>query len=1680
MRSILYLAFLPLAVLFSAHAYTQACAEEGALNELTKYNTYGGVTQSAATVAEASCGDAFKLEVEAVLDGAYNAGFQIKESEGVDDVAGKRWRLSFRYRSDSERPFGFLTNSRLRGTYGDGGDLRYAAGAFTATTDWQTYTVDVTSQRQPGDTDYHFYMLWALGESTVPLYIDDIVLEERMPSHTVPATFYVRPDGDDTNDGRSNTPGGARRTLSASLGDLIAGDTLLIADGTYAENDLKVLGLVSTADRPTVIRSINKWGAKIVNTNQYNVQLQIENSAHVIIDGLEVYSEGTTIATNLTTGIQIFGSNHVAVRNSFVHDCGCGGISGRESDYMTIERNIARDNAKLSEYNCSGISIYQPKQLDDAPGPHIVIRDNVVFENECRQPFAPLGFTTPTDGNGIILDDFNNTQDLDGDGFRNPPFVAETVVENNLAFRNGGGGIKIFEVKNATIRNNTVWHNNYVLEEFTAGLGEIGLQTVNGSMQVYNNIAIKAFGQRGNALFFQPEEGGTLTTRNNIFVGNISVRGTTDRQDDQDISEDRQSYPRFAQLLPADLNGTSFSSIDDFKQYFGLRTDSPALNAGAGNLASMKDLNGVNRPQDGQVDIGSYEGSVAAVGPLTPDLTLNARIESTPEPAAIDGVREGFYTSAQQTLTKPLIGTRVDPADLSASWRAIWDATNLYLTVEVTDDNKQNDSDNSLEDDGVSILLDALNDKSSTLDADDLHLLIGYGNGGTVEDARTGSPTDFSGAIADTPTGYTVEVAIPWSALGGSATDARVLGIEVIVNDDDDGGATLEEQLAWQSIEVGAVSDPSLFGEATLATVAPLPIIGKTANPITVDGSLDDQWGGVTVYDLDIRVKGESKIAGSTDLAADWRSQWDATNLYFFISVTDDVLVDNSDDWYDDDGIEIYIDADNSKNFTYGDRQYQLTVEYGGEDAIEDRKGNLGAGAVSSLTETATGYTVEVAIPWTALGVTPTPGLFLGLDVHAIDDDDEDGPVDSKLTWYAEIDNSYQNPALFGTAYLQPDTDVDPPAPAGRDTIFRVSAPERFSAGETFQVTVDYASSTTRDVYVRLETAGGNYTLRADEARQTVTAGEGTLTFNLTAYGDVPPGEDAYQLQTVITTEGGSWMERLNNLTTTGLDCIASTPLPAPSTTIGEVGTSTTNHNWKTVALDNTYANPVVIMGALGMGGSQPATIRVRNVTPNSFEWRVDEWEYLDEGHAQEPVDYLVVEAGRHTLANGLSLEAGTTSLRTSFKTISYSEDFGQDVSVFASCVTENEAQAVAIRMIEVNSQSFSMRLQEEENGGTGDGNRSHASETVAWLAVTRGSSNGTGVEKTEAGVTTNSVKENLYPLLFTRSYGSDKRFFLQAQTQDGGDAGLLRYLRDEDYASGTGANIFYQEEKSRDDEVKHTTEQAGYLLFDGSGNLLAGKTTPPTTTTLISEYLYEEGLASNWYNYSYGGAATLDDATANSGQLAAAFTSQDNNGALSFYGGTAQPGDSLHSIRFYARSADGNFVSRVNARTDVNTRGPETKITITPTYQEFTLSASQLGNPTQLQRIDWVTPLGKTLYIDDVRLVYERDDRTKSQPGSPTADTSAVAGATSVTVSPNPNNGRFTVSYTSAHNFSGVQFELYDPVGRRVDERRLDLRQGLNTLPYDLPAGKLATGIYLLRASYLGSQLLQSRVVVE
>ena len=167
----------------------------------------------------------------------------------------------------------------------------------------------------------------------------------------------------------------------------------------------------------------------------------------------------------------------------------------------------------------------------------------------------------------------------------------------------------------------------------------------------------------------------------------------------------------------------------------------------------------------------------------------------------------------------------------------------------------------------------------------------------------------------------------------------------------------------------------------------------------------------------------QGTIANPQDLTARWRANWDDQNLYLWVGIVDDNYVKDSKDYWQDDSIEIYIDADASRGESY-DNYNDFHLGFN----LSNNKISSGGTTPKNKLNTikfntrpvANGYQLEIAIPWTTLNIIPTPERTIGFDVQ-INDDDNGNLRDAKISWNAKIDQAWKNPQVFGQLILKDD-----------------------------------------------------------------------------------------------------------------------------------------------------------------------------------------------------------------------------------------------------------------------------------------------------------------------------------------------------------------------------------------------------------------------------------------------------------------------------------------------------------------------------------------------------------------------------------------------------------------------------------------------------------------------------------
>lgn len=276
-------------------------------------------------------------------------------------------------------------------------------------------------------------------------------------------------------------------------------------------------------------------------------------------------------------------------------------------------------------------------------------------------------------------------------------------------------------------------------------------------------------------------------------------------------------------------------------------------------------------------------------------------------------------------------------------------------------------------------------------------------------------------------------------------------------------------------------------------------------------------------------------------------------------------------------------------------------------------------------------------------------------------------------------------------------------------------------------------------------------------------------------------------------------------------------PMPTSDGVIGEYGTLDLNHNWQTISLNKDYINPVVIVSDPTFNGTDPATIRIQDVTDNTFQLRLQEANYKDDIHTEESASYIVMESGDWTLGDGTRISAGTHSSNRltseGFDTINL-QGFQEAPSILSQVQTFNGNDWVTTRMTGPSNQSFQLAMQEEEALNRGG----HVNETLGWIAIEQGVGSD-GDTLLQGGTTDRSVSSDRTVVSFDESFTAVPSVIAKLDSYYGTDTANLRL----DTISNISFGTTVHEEQSRDRELGHTTESVSFVALEGSSGILTG-----------------------------------------------------------------------------------------------------------------------------------------------------------------------------------------------------------------------------------------------------------------
>jgi hypothetical protein len=269
---------------------------------------------------------------------------------------------------------------------------------------------------------------------------------------------------------------------------------------------------------------------------------------------------------------------------------------------------------------------------------------------------------------------------------------------------------------------------------------------------------------------------------------------------------------------------------------------------------------------------------------------------------------------------------------------------------------------------------------------------------------------------------------------------------------------------------------------------------------------------------------------------------------------------------------------------------------------------------------------------------------------------------------------------------------------------------------------------------------------------------------------------------------------------------------------------------WTTVAFIQAFPSTPIVAALPTNQGTDPATIRIRNVTTTGFQIVQVEPNINDGPHAQMDTSYIAVEPGNHQLPDGsrlIAINHSTTSfanrfISTTWDTVGFPAAFPATPVIVAQIQTmANEAQTppatssfpfmdVGIR--NVSTTSFQVTLERAEStAGTVNVN-----ERIGIIAI----NNGVNLSFTDVLGTTIQMQSLLTARnirgwdngCYTNNYGAafaaTPLSVASANARFGNNGGWTRRCSE----SSTGIGLTVDEDTDVDTERNHITESAGVV----------------------------------------------------------------------------------------------------------------------------------------------------------------------------------------------------------------------------------------------------------------------------
>jgi hypothetical protein len=291
---------------------------------------------------------------------------------------------------------------------------------------------------------------------------------------------------------------------------------------------------------------------------------------------------------------------------------------------------------------------------------------------------------------------------------------------------------------------------------------------------------------------------------------------------------------------------------------------------------------------------------------------------------------------------------------------------------------------------------------------------------------------------------------------------------------------------------------------------------------------------------------------------------------------------------------------------------------------------------------------------------------------------------------------------------------------------------------------------------------------------------------------------------------------------------------------VGEYQSIKVDHRWQTVELQHTYADPIVLASDPSLHGKQSATVRLKNISPTSFQIRLDEINSRKQCHRPELVSFLVVESGDWQLPDGTRLSAGKLKTKDSFNNKREDQYFPVPFLQTPTLLTQIQSNRgsgwLNSRTRKINPSGFQLSVQQEEALK----DNPHRSESVGWLAIDPGTSS-TGLAPMQASTSARTATDQPSSFHFEAPFAKSPALIAKLSSFRGKNPSNIRITGRDNHAF----TALIKEEQSSDKETKHRFEKLAYLAFSTSADSLSAFPYHPAQDILPPAISLTKGVTS-------------------------------------------------------------------------------------------------------------------------------------------------------------------------------------------------------------------------------------------